>query len=1125
MKGKLNFLLLCFFLVSSQLFASHYMGGEITWECLGNGYFRFTMKLYRECNGITYSSSETLNIANYPGLSSIQMNLKPGANPRDGDDGLLDGKTDISPSCFDPAQEIKCNPSPSIANTGAIEEWYYTSDVAYPSGVMLNGVPPAAGWIFSHDGCCRNPSTNMVGATSSDWFLRAIMYPFQGRNTYPCYDNSPVFAEVPSTVICTGYPFKYNHNASDKELDSLAFAWAPALQSAYTPMGYTATYSFNSPLPGTAQNPLNVPATINPYNGEISYTSYTNGAFVTVTKVTAYRCGIKIAEIFREMQIVLLACPGSNTPPNIRGPFFNPVTGLYEYTDTVYAGEVVDVDIVAIDYGTLPNGNPQMVTLEASGLDFGAGFINQTSGCPRPPCATLNPTPTLSAMLAVSTHFHWQTSCDHLTHPASITGIPGICGTLFNVHTFVIKAYDDFCPAPGIQIATISIVVLPVDVLPPPEIKCTEVGSNGDITLTWVPPPDPHNTFNSYHVYYSNSPTGPFNRIDSIFTYSQTSKTYTGLGGNSGPRYFYMTTRSGCYGKYFSTTTSDTVSTIYLTVNPLANGSVAELLWNPVHNPLAGSSSQWYHIYREFPAGSWNLLDSTTMLTYYDTINICSAFINYRIEISDTTGCTSISSVDGEQFYDDIPPNPIFLDSVTVDATSGKASLGWQASTSPDAVKYYIYHKIGAAWFIIDSVDVPATTYVDITSTPQSAPESYCIAAVDSCKKLSPMSPEHRTICLSPPVINACADKVSLKWSSYIHFKDPGLKGYRLMISENAGPYTILADLSTADSSYEHVSLVNGHTYCYYVQAYDSINSKTSSSNRCCVLVTKPNQPKFIYLRYATVKNDEFIRLGFYVDTTAYISRYKVLRSADGISYDTIALLPPTNIYSNVLYDDNTADVHSGSYYYKVVVADSCFLDVLTSNTGRTIYLQGDATDYLYNRIDWNLYEDRLPVEYNILREVEDFQPYTKVQTFLLSETTFTEDVTNFTESGGRFKYTVQAPLNDIYNTDLTFIDTVYSNEVLLLQPSRLYVPNAFFPDGLNNIFKPIGVFTDKDNYQMVIYDRWGQTVFETTDYEQGWDGTMKGKRCPYGVYTYCIKITNAFNKSFLKRGIVTLIR
>jgi len=101
----------------------------------------------------------------------------------------------------------------------------------------------------------------------------------------------------------------------------------------------------------------------------------------------------------------------------------------------------------------------------------------------------------------------------------------------------------------------------------------------------------------------------------------------------------------------------------------------------------------------------------------------------------------------------------------------------------------------------------------------------------------------------------------------------------------------------------------------------------------------------------------------------------------------------------------------------------------------------------------------------------------------------------------------------------------VYSNEVLLLQPSRLYVPNAFFPDGLNNIFKPIGVFTDKDNYQMVIYDRWGQTVFETTDYEQGWDGTMKGKRCPYGVYTYCIKITNAFNKSFLKRGIVTLIR
>lgn len=1124
---QLKLFLFFFFLTAGQLFASHYMGGEITWECLSNGRFKFTMKLYRECNGVTYNATETINVANYPGLTSITMNLKPGANPHDGDDGLVDGKTDISPNCYSELLSIKCSPSPATANTGAIEEWYFTSEVSYPVGVLLSGVPPAAGWIFSNTGCCRNPSVNMVDPTGEDWFLRAIMYPYQGQNTFPCYDNSPVFAEVPSTVICTGYPFKYNHNATDKELDSLSFQWAPALQSVSTPMGYTTTYTYNSPLPGTAQNPLNVPATMNSYNGEISYTSYTSGAFVTVTKVTEYRCGIKIGEIFREMQIVLLACPGSNTPPTVQGPFYNPATGLYEFIDTVYAGDVVDFNITGIDYENLPNGNPQTVTLEASGQDFGAGFTNAASGCPRPPCATLSPPPTLSAMFAVSTHFHWQTSCDHLTHPASITGIPGICGTMFNVHNFVVKVYDDFCPAPGIKIATISIVVLPMDVLDPPELKCTEVHANGDVTLTWIPPEDPHNTFNSYHVYYSDSPTGPFVKIDSIFTYGTTSKTYSGLNANNGQRYFYMTTRSGCYGLYFSNVTSDTVSTIFLDVAAIGGGQIAELNWNPIHNPLFGSSSSWYHIYREYPAGSWSFLDSTTQLTYLDTVTICSAFINYRIEISDTTGCTSVSSVAGEQLHDGFPPDMLYLDSVSVDPVATKAILGWQPSTSPDAVKYYIYRQdiVTGAWIIRDSVDIPATSYLDMTSNPQTTFETYRIAAVDSCKKLSPMSPEHRTIYLSPPVINACADRISLSWTTYINFTDPGLKGYRIMMSESGGPFSLLADLPLNSTTYELTDLINGAEYCFTIQAYDSLNQKTSTSNQQCVVVAKPNQPRFVYLRYATIKNDNYVRIGFYVDTAAFITKFKVLRSLDGTVYDTIAEFPPDYSDANVTYDDNTAEVHKMSYYYKVVVADSCSLDVLMSNVGRTIYLDGYVADYLYNYINWNNYESRTPLEFNILREVEEYEPYIKIQTLVMSETSFTDDVESYTESGGRFKYTIEAPLFDVFDSTIVFADTVYSNELLLLQPPRLYVPNAFAPDGLNNIFKPVGVFTDKDNFNMIIYDRWGRKVFETTDYETGWDGQYEGNKCPFGVYTYYIKITNAFNKTFMKRGIVTLVR
>ena len=1130
MLRKILFTLSLALFLAPELFASHYMGGEITWQCLANGRYRLIMKLYRECNGVTYSTTETINVANCPGVTSITMNLKPGANPHDGDDGALDGKTDISPNCYNSAQEIHCSPSPSTANTGAVEEWYYTSDQAYPNGVLLSGVPPPQGWIFSHTSCCRNPCVNLTNPTSANWFLRAIMYPYNGTNAYPCFDNSPVFAEVPSSVICTGYPFRYNHNATDKELDSLAYEWAPALQSSVTQMGYTFGYSYNSPLPGPSQNPLNVAANLNPYTGEITYTSYTSGAYVTVTKVAAFRCGIKIAEIFREMQIVLLGCAGNVNPPDVPGPFYNPVSGLYEYIDTVYAGEVVDFDITAIDYGTLPNGNPVTVTLEASGQDFGAGFTNPNAGCVRPPCATLNPPPTISAMLAVATHFHWQTSCDHLTHPASITGIPGVCGTLLNVHNFVIKVTNNKCPAPGIKVATISIVVLPQPVLEAPELKCTAVDpATGAVTLSWIPPDDPFmpqdTSFNSYHIYYSTSPIGPFVKVDSIFNYNTTSYTHTGANANAGPRYYFMRTRSGCYGKYYSPTNSDTLASMHLDVTPNPLGNVAELNWNPVHIPLLGSSFDYYRIYREFPAGSWTFLDSTQNLQYFDTITICNAFINYRIEIGDTSGCTSVSSVDGALLADGFPPNTPKLDSVSVDLVSGKTVLGWNPSTSPDTRLYYIYQKIGGPWFLIDSVfGINNTTYTNLSSNPQAGSESYCIAAVDSCKKLSAMGTEHRTIFLSPPVLNACADKIRLDWSEYINM-DPALAGYRVMMSQNGSPFGQLALGTPSTLMYEHVGLTVGANYCYYIVGYDSSGTITSSSNVQCAIAQKPQQPEYVYLRYVTVKDDLNAELGFFVDTTAYITRYKILRSENGVDYDTVALLPPSNIYANIQWTDENVDVHEKSYFYKVVVVDSCNLDALTSNIGRTIYLDGYVDDFLYNYINWNVYEDRYPQAYNVWREVEDYEPFTKVQSLVFNETSFTDDVENYTESGGRFKYVIEAPMYDIFDSRWPFADTVYSNSLILLQPPRLYVPNAFCPDGMNNIFKPVGVFTDKDDYKFIIYNRWGQKVFETNDHTQGWDGTFQGKKCEFGAYAYYIHITNAFNKSFDKRGTVMLVR
>ncbi len=72
------------------------------------------------------------------------------------------------------------------------------------------------------------------------------------------------------------------------------------------------------------------------------------------------------------------------------------------------------------------------------------------------------------------------------------------------------------------------------------------------------------------------------------------------------------------------------------------------------------------------------------------------------------------------------------------------------------------------------------------------------------------------------------------------------------------------------------------------------------------------------------------------------------------------------------------------------------------------------------------------------------------------------------------------------------------------------YVPNAFTPngDGLNDVFYPIiteGL--DVLDYQLRIFNRWGELIFVSSEYQLGWDGTYKGAICQDGIYTWNIEI------------------
>ncbi len=60
----------------------------------------------------------------------------------------------------------------------------------------------------------------------------------------------------------------------------------------------------------------------------------------------------------------------------------------------------------------------------------------------------------------------------------------------------------------------------------------------------------------------------------------------------------------------------------------------------------------------------------------------------------------------------------------------------------------------------------------------------------------------------------------------------------------------------------------------------------------------------------------------------------------------------------------------------------------------------------------------------------------------------------------------------------------------------------------------------------MRVYDRWGALVYETENFETGWDGDLNGKKCASGVYVWVLEIVEEDRKGkLLLKGDVTIVR
>ena len=180
-------LLFVFIFVSTIVFnqakATHVMGSDITYKCLGNGKYEVTVTVYRDCNGVSLSNSP-LNVKCNSGSTSFSL---PKTSVKD--------ITGIDSRC--PTQS-RCSGSFQYG----IEEHIFSGIIDLSA---LNCCEVTLSWTQ----CCRN-SNITTGAANENFYTEAVL----DKCINPC-NSSPVFTSKPAALVCVGQDFAFNNGALD----------------------------------------------------------------------------------------------------------------------------------------------------------------------------------------------------------------------------------------------------------------------------------------------------------------------------------------------------------------------------------------------------------------------------------------------------------------------------------------------------------------------------------------------------------------------------------------------------------------------------------------------------------------------------------------------------------------------------------------------------------------------------------------------------------------------------------------------------------------------------------------------------------------------------------------------
>ena len=358
-------LLIILFSSNEKTYATHAMGADITYKCLGGNTYEFTYSFYYDCSSV-YPMPQTLPICYYSTSCGIAVDSFDIAM-----DQSLSGY-EVTPIC--PNLASTCvNPNSTYPG---VKQYVYRGSVTLPQ--------QCSDWIFAHAMNARNGNINTInGAGNAPLTVFALL-----NNVIAPGNNSSYFSSLPVPYICDGQTYCYNNGAIDPDGDSLVYSLMTPLtgQSAY-PFSSVVNYSSTN---FDAYNPISSSpsSTFDIQNGTFCVTPSALDVGVMAILVKEYSNGVLIGEVERDIQINVISCV--NNIPTITGINGSPT----KYDDTIcvqvpYTFQVFSNDLDA----------SQIVTMTWNGSIAGATFV--ITGSPHP-TGTFSWTPPSSAANTVN---------------------------------------------------------------------------------------------------------------------------------------------------------------------------------------------------------------------------------------------------------------------------------------------------------------------------------------------------------------------------------------------------------------------------------------------------------------------------------------------------------------------------------------------------------------------------------------------------------------------------------------------------------------------------------------------------------------------------------------------------